>query len=127
MDAAVVMKNCVMFPCTMNLANAVRLWSNHGHTPNELMKMNAGNYRKPGNLTIVPGSSEAARFLEDGSSEIENRGFHLDLYSNADVIPQLTFPVGINGPVKQTTRKIYPNDPCPCGSGKKYKKCCGRK
>ena len=23
------------------------------------------------------------------------------------------------------TRKIYPNDPCPCGSGKKYKKCCG--
>ncbi|MCR5502589.1 MAG: SEC-C domain-containing protein [Lachnospiraceae bacterium] len=30
----------------------------------------------------------------------------------------------------QTVRKetkIYPNDPCPCGSGKKYKKCCGRK
>ncbi len=30
----------------------------------------------------------------------------------------------------QTIRKeakIYPNDPCPCGSGKKYKKCCGRK
>lgn len=24
-------------------------------------------------------------------------------------------------------QKIYPNDPCPCGSGKKYKKCCGRK
>ncbi len=23
-------------------------------------------------------------------------------------------------------KKIYPNDPCPCGSGKKYKKCCGR-
>lgn len=23
-------------------------------------------------------------------------------------------------------QKIYPNDPCPCGSGKKYKKCCGR-
>ncbi len=26
-----------------------------------------------------------------------------------------------------STRKIYPNDPCPCGSGKKYKKCCGRR
>ena len=25
------------------------------------------------------------------------------------------------------TKKIYPNDPCPCGSGKKYKHCCGRK
>jgi len=23
--------------------------------------------------------------------------------------------------------KVYPNDPCPCGSGKKYKKCCGKK
>ena len=31
------------------------------------------------------------------------------------------------GPVKKTENKIYPNDPCPCGSGKKYKQCCGRK
>ena len=29
-------------------------------------------------------------------------------------------------PVKREERKIYPNDPCPCGSGKKYKNCCGR-
>ena len=28
--------------------------------------------------------------------------------------------------VFKAERKIYPNDPCPCGSGKKYKKCCGR-
>ena len=31
------------------------------------------------------------------------------------------------GPVKRENAKIYPNDPCPCGSGKKYKNCCGRK
>ncbi len=31
------------------------------------------------------------------------------------------------GPVKRESAKIYPNDPCPCGSGKKYKQCCGRK
>ena len=31
------------------------------------------------------------------------------------------------GPVKRDTAKVYPNDPCPCGSGKKYKHCCGRK
>ncbi len=30
-------------------------------------------------------------------------------------------------PVKRENAKIYPNDPCPCGSGKKYKQCCGRK
>ncbi len=28
--------------------------------------------------------------------------------------------------VHREEQKIYPNDPCPCGSGKKYKKCCGR-
>ena len=28
--------------------------------------------------------------------------------------------------VKRDTDKVYPNDPCPCGSGKKYKKCCGK-
>lgn len=32
-----------------------------------------------------------------------------------------------NEPERETVKKIYPNDPCPCGSGKKYKKCCGRK
>ena len=30
------------------------------------------------------------------------------------------------GPVKRKDAKVYPNDPCPCGSGKKYKQCCGR-
>ena len=30
-------------------------------------------------------------------------------------------------PKKREHAKVYPNDPCPCGSGKKYKQCCGRK
>ena len=34
---------------------------------------------------------------------------------------------GPRAPKKRTSEKIYPNDPCPCGSGKKYKQCCGRK
>lgn len=29
-------------------------------------------------------------------------------------------------PVRRSADKVYPNDPCPCGSGKKYKQCCGR-
>ncbi len=32
-----------------------------------------------------------------------------------------------NAPKKRAEEKVYPNDPCPCGSGKKYKQCCGRK
>ena len=42
-------------------------------------------------------------------------------------------PVGTNrsdevtrGPKVNTSKKVYPNDPCPCGSGKKYKNCCGK-
>ena len=32
----------------------------------------------------------------------------------------------IKAPVRREEKKVYPNDPCPCGSGKKYKQCCGR-
>ncbi|MCR4956158.1 MAG: preprotein translocase subunit SecA [Lachnospiraceae bacterium] len=34
---------------------------------------------------------------------------------------------GVRAPKKREAAKIYPNDPCPCGSGKKYKQCCGRR
>jgi preprotein translocase subunit SecA len=34
---------------------------------------------------------------------------------------------GPRAPKKRVADKVYPNDPCPCGSGKKYKQCCGRK
>ncbi len=34
---------------------------------------------------------------------------------------------GPRGPKRREKAKVYPNDPCPCGSGKKYKQCCGRK
>ena len=30
-------------------------------------------------------------------------------------------------PKRRTTKKVQPNDPCPCGSGRKYKQCCGRR
>ncbi len=34
---------------------------------------------------------------------------------------------GPKEPKKRMEEKVYPNDPCPCGSGKKYKQCCGRR
>ncbi len=33
----------------------------------------------------------------------------------------------VKTPKKRAEAKVYPNDPCPCGSGKKYKQCCGRR
>ena len=32
----------------------------------------------------------------------------------------------VREPKRRESQKVYPNDPCPCGSGKKYKQCCGR-
>ncbi len=64
--------------------------------------------------------------LNEAAPEIRKMGFGLDLESNAADIPVINMPNGINGPMQFSTKKVYPNDPCPCGSGKKYKKCCGR-
>lgn len=41
-----------------------------------------------------------------------------------DIFDEFTMPASI--PVVKD-KKVYPNDPCPCGSGKKFKKCCGKR
>ena len=51
----------------------------------------------------------------------QDSGYTPMLYTNADYVAY-----GINGEQRIIQKKVYPNDPCPCGSGKKYKKCCGR-
>lgn len=51
----------------------------------------------------------------------------VDLEANADTISTMMYLDGLGGKAVKTERKIYPNDPCPCSSGKKYKKCCGKK
>jgi len=50
------------------------------------------------------------------------RGTSEDVFEDDDWGDDYASPQPVVKPVK-----IYPNDPCPCGSGKKYKKCCGRK
>lgn len=99
----------------MGFYNGTRLWSNRGYSPKELALLE-GKKRKNGKSgkggasmpTIVPMSSMAAQMLEEGREDIEEMGFSIDLDATV------------------SSRKIYPNDPCPCGSGKKYKKCCGK-
>lgn len=64
-----------LMPILTDVWNNVRIWSNKGHTPNEM----TDNFGRPV-LRVLPGAG----------------------------------------------KKPGRNDPCPCGSGKKYKKCCGR-
>lgn len=53
-------------------------------------------------------------------------GMTVDLEGNDDTVTTAMYTRGPGGNVIRIGKKIYPNDPCPCGSGKKYKKCCGR-
>ena len=110
----------------MTLNNHTRMFELRGHTPLEVRSLMKDPFlgKKP---TIVPMSSTAADMLREGSEQISKAGFILDLDSGADEIPMIGFPNGMNGQPVRAVKKVYPNDPCPCGSGKKYKKCCGRK
>lgn len=67
--------------------------------------------------------------LTDDLKWIESQltSFH-DSLEKADLYNDLydDFKMPVQQPIVKE-KKIYPNDPCPCGSGKKYKKCCGRK
>ena len=53
-------------------------------------------------------------------------GVCVDFDSNAVIVPNNSSQNNVFGQVANSFKKIYPNDPCPCGSGKKFKKCCGR-
>ena len=108
----------------MPLSNNTRMISNKGHTPSEL----SGRVKfGPGNMPVITaGSSLAAGMLAEAAPEIRKMGFGLDLESNAANIPVMDLPNGLDGPAKMSQKKVYPNDPCPCGSGKKFKKCCGK-
>ena len=108
----------------MPLSNNTRMIANKGHTPSEL----SGRIKfGPGNMPVITaGSSLAAGMLAEAAPEIRKMGFGLDLESNAANIPVMDLPNGLDGPAKMSQKKVYPNDPCPCGSGKKFKKCCGK-
>jgi len=106
----------------MDAHNNTRMIENRGHKPNELSRREFVG----GIPTIVPGSSHAAEMLRKASPYLNEMGIPVDLEGNAATIPTVIYPNGLSGEAVRGEKKIYPNDPCPCGSGKKYKKCCGR-
>ena len=107
----------------MDAHNNTRMKENRGHKPNELIRREFAS----GMPTIVPGSTHAAAMLRDAAPQLKEMGIPVDLDGNADIISTAIYPNGLGGNVVNIEKKIYPNDPCLCGSGKKYKRCCGRK
>ncbi len=70
---------------------------------------------------IVDLTNHTRMYELKGHTPVEMRAFARN--TPANVIPMMS---KAGGDGKNGARKIYPNDPCPCGSGKKYKKCCER-
>ena len=102
--------------------NNTRMKENRGYKPSEMARKMPID-KMP---TIVPASSKAATILKDAVPQLQAMGVPVDLNGNTDVIQTTMFPRGLNEEPIRVEKKIYPNDPCPCGSGKKYKKCCGK-
>ena len=103
--------------------NNTRMKENRGYKPSEMARKMPID-KMP---TIVPASSKAAAILMDAAPQLQAMGVPVDLNGNTDVIHTTMFPRGLSEEPIRVEKKIYPNDPCPCGSGKKYKKCCGKK
>ena len=109
----------------MDVNNSTRMFALKGHTPMEMQTYTP--LIQPGRRPkIVPISSDAAKLLEEGRELMQAKGFDVDTDETGTAIPVMYFENGLSGAMKSESRKVYPNDPCPCGSGKKFKKCCGR-
>ena len=106
----------------MDAHNNTRLKENRGHKPMELLHKDFAN----GIPTIVPGSSRAASLLKEAEPQLKEMNIPVDFVSNSSTISTLLYPDGLGSTPVKMEKKVYPNDPCPCGSGKKFKKCCGR-
>lgn len=115
-----------------DLSNHTRMPMNKGFTPRELSAIRRGG---PTSISFGPGIQEALR-----SGDLDTDELRQSIFAQSDwptsvrssmlsEIDKATLKPGEERWVGETVvkgAKVGPNDPCPCGSGKKYKKCCGR-
>lgn len=73
-------------------------------------------------LADYVGRKEESKWYQQQLDKFEDSFGKWEMEEN-EIFDEFTVPKQI--PVVKD-KKIYPNDPCPCGSGKKYKKCCGK-
>ena len=114
------------------LSNNTRMPMNKGYTPHEL---SATRSSIPTSIQFGPGITSAIQSGDLDADELRQsvfaqsdlpmgiRSSFLSEIDKAELVPGEERWIG--GTVVKA-KKVGPNDPCPCGSGKKYKKCCGR-
>lgn len=108
-----------------NFSNNSRMQCNRGYTPEEMIAMYPQEAKQPTSLTFGP---DIQKLLDSGEWDREEF---------KEMLRSMGLPVdGLNAipadgeketaPIIPLPVKVGRNDPCPCGSGKKYKNCCGK-
>lgn len=100
--------------CYMEMHNHSHVMSNRGYPPHDLFNAMGGVRSLPKDMMISPRGPEAAAMLAESREELSKRGIKID----EERIDKML--------AGEKRKKVGRNDPCPCGSGKKYKNCCGK-
>lgn len=104
--------------------NHIRIPHNRGYTPHELFSMKKPEDRIPKAISF---GSNIRNALADGSMDAEKmRKDILEMDVPDDQFRNTMLKALDEAEAAGRAPKVGRNDPCPCGSGKKYKKCCGR-
>lgn len=107
--------------------NTTRMPCNRGHTPDELMQMTPPKDRYK-SLTLGPNIRKSIQTGELDVEDLCKQILTMELPSESmryDLLKQIA-DLKFSAPQAKKQEKVGRNDPCPCGSGKKYKRCCGK-
>ena len=108
-------------------SNTTRMPCNRGYTPDEMMQMTPPEERFK-SLSLGPNIRKSLQTGEMDIEDFRKQILTMELPSEAmrfDLLKQLA-DIKPSAPQPEKQKKVGRNDPCPCGSGKKYKRCCGK-
>ena len=100
---------------------------NRGYTPDEMMQITPPEKRFK-SLSLGPNIRKSLQTGEMDIEDFRKQILTMELPSEAmrfDLLKQLA-DIETSAPRAEKQKKVGRNDPCPCGSGKKYKRCCGK-
>ncbi len=107
--------------------NHTRMQCNRGYTPDELFQMQPPEDRMPKSISLGPNIRKAIADGTMDANEFRKSILTMDMPSEELRFNLLKELADAEAAVKKAKpQKVGRNDPCPCGSGKKYKRCCGR-
>ncbi len=109
----------------IDVYNNTRRFDFRGHTSGEVLDIKP-NVIDEGIPIIDPNKTTIANVLNLPKAPFDMTGFNVDSGLNVLNGRTASAPASRDSKVIPMMKKVYPNAPCPCGSGKKYKKCCGK-